>query len=84
MIFFEVTVTTNYIPVPLDDLDLFDWDVEQYEYSSNFFIILEPGIQVEFNLLKWMRFRPGFFGVVLLEAVVKEFWIMTLSGYQET
>lgn len=27
--------------------------------DENWFIVAEPGVQVEFNLFKWMRFSPG-------------------------
>lgn len=41
----------------LDDWDDFDWD--DYDEDAKFFFVMEPGVQVEFNLLKWMRFSPG-------------------------
>jgi hypothetical protein len=28
-------------------------------YDQNWFVVVEPGIQAELNLLKWMRFCPG-------------------------
>ena len=34
----------------------FDWDGERDE---DWFFVVEPGVQVEVNLLKWMRFSPG-------------------------
>lgn len=37
--------------------DRFD-DLE-YVGNPNFFFLMEPGVQVELNLLKWMRFSPG-------------------------
>lgn len=30
-----------------------------YKHDTNFFAVLEPGAQVEINLLKWMRVSPG-------------------------
>ena len=42
-----------------DRRDFDDWDFDDYEDDPNFFFLMEPGVQVEFNLLKWMRFSPG-------------------------
>ena len=42
-----------------DRRDFDDWDFDDYEEDPNFFFLMEPGVQVEFNLLKWMRFSPG-------------------------
>lgn len=40
--------------------DNFDhWDDRDDEEDPNFFFVMEPGVQVEFNLFKWMRFAPG-------------------------
>jgi hypothetical protein len=36
-----------------------DWDFDDYDDEPNFFFLMEPGVQVELNLLKWMRFSPG-------------------------
>jgi hypothetical protein len=37
-----------------------DWDFDDHrEEDPNFFFVMEPGVQVEFNVLKWMRFSPG-------------------------
>jgi hypothetical protein len=33
-----------------------DWDGKRDE---DWFFVVEPGVQVEVNLLKWMRFSPG-------------------------
>ena len=42
------------------DIDDWDWDLDDYDDENpNFFFVMEPGVQVEFNLLKWMRFSPG-------------------------
>lgn len=41
-----------------DDYDHWDeWDDDND--NANFFFLLEPGVQLEVNLLKWMRFAPG-------------------------
>ncbi len=37
--------------------DFFD-DID-FSGHPNFFFLMEPGVQAEFNLLKWMRFSPG-------------------------
>ncbi len=42
-----------------DDWDFEDWDDDDNKHKPDFFFIVEPGVQVEFNLLKWMRFSPG-------------------------
>jgi len=39
-----------------DDHDDFDWDESADE---DWFFVTEPGVAVEFNILKWMRFSPG-------------------------
>lgn len=42
-----------------------DWDDDYWEdfddhpNDSNWFFVTEPGIKVEMNLLKWLRFSPG-------------------------
>lgn len=38
--------------------DHFD-DLDDFDHRAKFFPLVEPGFQVEFNLLKWMRFSPG-------------------------
>jgi hypothetical protein len=37
------------------------WDDYGYdnEHDSNFFFVTEPGVKVELNVFKWMRFCPG-------------------------
>ncbi|WP_031527989.1 hypothetical protein [Dyadobacter crusticola] len=44
-----------------DDDDFWDDDWNDYDSDGDarFFFVMEPGVQVEFNLLKWMRFSPG-------------------------
>ncbi|MBL7856984.1 MAG: hypothetical protein JNM57_04790 [Cyclobacteriaceae bacterium] len=43
----------------------YNWDDHQnYEenynhYDENWFTVIEPGVQVEVNIFKWMRFSPG-------------------------
>jgi len=34
-----------------------DW--RRYPRDENWFMVMEPGVQVEVNLLRWMRFSPG-------------------------
>jgi hypothetical protein len=36
-----------------------DDDLEVYEKSTDWFFVSEPGINVEINVFKWMRFCPG-------------------------
>ena len=38
-----------------------DWDDdhEDLEHDENFFYVVEPGIQAEVNLFRWMRLSPG-------------------------
>ena len=38
-----------------------DWDHDGRENTSdeNWFVVAEPGIQLEINLFRWMRFSPG-------------------------
>ncbi len=42
----------------------YDWQNHDYnyggqEYDENWFFVAEPGVQIEMNILKWMRFSPG-------------------------
>jgi len=34
-------------------------DDRQYPHDTNWFTVIEPGIKLEMNVLKWMRFSPG-------------------------
>lgn len=47
--------TTQYIRYPWDEYDYYNYN----HSDSNWFFVVEPGVQVEVNLLKWMRFSPG-------------------------
>ncbi|MCF2517389.1 hypothetical protein [Dyadobacter sp. CY351] len=49
--------TMQYDRREVDDWD-FDFDDHDGE-DPKFFFLMEPGVQVEFNVLKWMRFSPG-------------------------
>lgn len=40
-----------------DDDHEFEWDEE--ENDENCFFVAEPGVQLEVNVFKWMRFCPG-------------------------
>jgi hypothetical protein len=40
------------------DWDDFDSDQDK-AYDQNWFFVAEPGVQVEVNLTRWMRFSPG-------------------------
>lgn len=43
----------------------FDWDedywddFDDYPRDSNWFFVTEPGVQIEMNLLEWLRLAPG-------------------------
>jgi hypothetical protein len=50
--------TTQYDRNNLDTWDFDDWDDDDH-HKANVFFVLEPGVQVEINVLKWMRFSPG-------------------------
>jgi hypothetical protein len=42
--------------------DRYGWDDDDFEdgmHDENWFFVAEPGVQLEVNLLKWMRFSPG-------------------------
>ena len=39
--------------------NLNNWHFDDHDATTHFFVVLEPGVQLEFNLLKWMRFSPG-------------------------
>ncbi|HKH60683.1 MAG TPA: hypothetical protein VKA49_07620 [Flavitalea sp.] len=38
-----------------------DWDHSSHDNASdeNWFVVVEPGVQLEVNLFKWMRLSPG-------------------------
>lgn len=40
------------------DDDEFDWDDDETR-DTNWFFVAEPGVQLEINVFKWMRFSPG-------------------------
>lgn len=42
-----------------DDWDDFEFDDDDYNHDENFFYVMEPGVQLEVNVLKWLRFSPG-------------------------
>jgi hypothetical protein len=37
----------------------FDWNESHPVYDQNWFFVAEPGVQLEVNLFRWMRFSPG-------------------------
>lgn len=55
-LFAGVGFTTQYERWPNRD---YDWQAPSGIYDSNLFFVAEPGVQVEFNLLRWLRFSPG-------------------------
>lgn len=50
--------TLQYDRREVEDWDFDDWEDDDHQ-KANCFFVLEPGVQVEFNVLKWMRFSPG-------------------------
>jgi hypothetical protein len=42
-----------------DDWDDDSFDSDDVDHDENFFFVMEPGVQVEVNVLRWMRFSPG-------------------------
>lgn len=49
--------TMQYERYDWDDDDYFDDDFDSRD--ENWFFVAEPGVQLEVNLLRWMRFSPG-------------------------
>jgi hypothetical protein len=41
------------------DDDDFDWENNDNTRDTNWFFVVEPGVQLEVNVLRWMRFSPG-------------------------
>lgn len=41
-----------------DDDNDFDWD-DDYSRNTDWFFVVEPGVQLEINVFRWMRFSPG-------------------------
>lgn len=50
--------TLQYDRNEFDDWDFDHWE-DDHDENPNFFFVMEPGVQIEFNLFKWMRFSPG-------------------------
>ena len=48
---------------PLDKSNKYHWDYEysydNYPYDYDYFLVLEPGVDVEFNLLRYLRMSVG-------------------------
>jgi hypothetical protein len=51
--------TVQYDRHDADDWDDIDWDERYDDDDVKCFFVMEPGVQVEVNVLKWMRFSPG-------------------------
>lgn len=51
--------TMQYDRRDVEDWDWDDFDDRYDEDDAKCFFVMEPGVQAEFNLLKWMRFSPG-------------------------
>jgi hypothetical protein len=39
--------------------DLHSGNIDDNIHDENWFVVAEPGVQVEMNVFKWMRFSPG-------------------------
>ncbi len=50
--------TTQYQRFDFDDEDRFDYKDDDV-HDTNWFTVVEPGVNVEFNVFKWMRFTTG-------------------------
>jgi hypothetical protein len=50
--------TTQYQRYDWDHDDDYDFD-EQNAHDTNWFVVTEPGVNIEVNVFKWMRFCPG-------------------------
>ena len=37
----------------------YNYDYSPYVYDENWFYVVEPGVQLEINLFRWMRLSPG-------------------------
>jgi len=50
--------TMQYEKPNIDDDDY--WDrLEDYDHDETFFTVAEPGVKVEVNIFRWLRFTPG-------------------------
>jgi hypothetical protein len=50
--------TMQYEKPNIDDDDY--WDrIEDYDHDENVFAVAEPGVKVEVNIFRWLRFTPG-------------------------
>lgn len=50
--------TTQYQRFDFDDEDRFDYDDDEF-HDTKWFTVIEPGVNAEFNVFKWMRFTTG-------------------------
>jgi hypothetical protein len=50
--------TVQYMRHGWEDDDYWD-QYEDYPHDSNWFFVSEPGVSVEFNVFRWLRFSPG-------------------------
>lgn len=50
--------TVQYLRNPWQDESYWD-DFEQYPHDSNWFFVSEPGVKIEMNIFRWLRFSPG-------------------------
>jgi hypothetical protein len=50
--------TVQYMRSPWQDESYWD-DYEHYPHDSNWFFVTEPGVKIEMNIFRWLRFSPG-------------------------
>lgn len=50
--------TVQYIRNDPDD-QYWNYEPDNYPRETNFFFVSEPGVRIEMNIFKWMRFTPG-------------------------
>jgi hypothetical protein len=51
--------TLQYDRFDWDDDDFFDDFDDLYEHDTDWFFVVEPAVQVELNLMRWLRLAPG-------------------------
>jgi hypothetical protein len=51
-------LTVQYERPNLEDDDFWN-DMEVYDHDTNIFAVAEPGVKVEVNIFRWLRFCPG-------------------------
>jgi len=59
-----------------------DWDdnINYHEHDEDFFYVLEPGVKIEVNVFRWLRFSPGVSYRIAYESKSKGLSDDALSG----